>query len=252
MEAVKAVEALYPGLIEGNVADSLRAFDEKATVNSPLGGKELPQEWVSETRAWLGQHDARVESIHTVVADDRVAHELTLYVTIEGQERELPVMLIADVQADRIRDLRIYHSTWPLTGTHQVRGPVMDYTLADRPPEPVGGYHAALAAGDSAAADAQFERGGFVREPAGSRFTHQGPDRTAWYETILSDGPLPLKLGTISDDGVTVVYEYLVDRWGSTSLPRQAGAAAYTRAPSGLLASARIYDDVDPPEALVR
>ena len=56
----------------------------------------------------------------------------------------------------------------------------------------------------------------------------------AWYAAILSDGPLPLRLGTITDDGTTVVYEYEVEQWGSTRIPPQAGAAAYERGASGV------------------
>ena len=64
---------------------------------------------------------------------------------------------------------------------------------------------------------------------------------------ILSIGPIVLHLGTITDDGETVVYEYMADRWGAEPMTPQAGAAAYQRGPSGKLAWARIYDDVQPP-----
>jgi len=250
MDPVWTVENLYRNLVAGDLGPVIGGFCDNATVDSPLGGKQLPQEWIAETRAWLARHEAGTESVNTVHADDRVAHEFVLHVTIDGARRDVPVMLIADIEDDAIRDLRVYHSTWPLTGSHSVRGPVMDYALGDRPAEPVGSYHEALAAADAAAADAAFEPGGSVREPAGSEYTHGGKDRTAWYETILADGPLPLRLGTITDDGETVVYEYLVDHWGSADLPKQAGAAAYTRGESGRLVSARVYDDVDPPVAV--
>ena len=38
-----------------------------------------------------------------------------------------------------------------------------------------------------------------------------------------------------------------VVRWGRTDLPPEAGLAVYVRGASGRLASARIYDDTDPP-----
>jgi len=40
---------------------------------------------------------------------------------------------------------------------------------------------------------------------------------------------------------------YNVVRWGKTELPPQAGVAVYVRGQSGMLAAARIYDDVNPP-----
>ena len=160
-------------------------------------------------------------------------------------------MLVADVDEDSIRDLRVYHSTWPITGGHELRPPLMEYDLDVRPAEPIGTYHAALGAGDAEAADGVFEPDGTVREPAGSAYAHTGQDRTDWYRMVLSDGELHLELGTITDDGETLVYEYMVDQWGTVTLPPQSGAAAYTRSPvGGRLISARIYDDVDPPGRL--
>ena len=45
------------------------------------------------------------------------------------------------------------------------------------------------------------------------------------------------------------VIEYNVVRWGKLSLSPQAGVAAYERGPDGLLAAARIYDDLAVEEA---
>jgi hypothetical protein len=247
MPARETVRELYPRLIAGDIG-VLTSFCERATVDSPLGGKQLPPEFVAETRAWLDVHDARVEDVRTTETTQRIIHEITLWLEFDGNECELPIMLIAEIDGDCIRDLRVYHSTWPLYGTHEVRhGVLAYYNLAERPAEPVGSYHDALTAGNAAAADAVFEPDGVVREPAGSAYTHAGPDRTAWYERILADGGITLHLGSITDDGTTVVFEYLADTWGSQKMPAQAGAASYTRGASGKLASARIYDDVTPP-----
>lgn len=247
---LRPVRDLYPRLIDGDIG-VLSSFCERATVDSPLGGRQLPPEFVAETRAWLAHHDARVVDLRTMETPHRVVHELTLWLVIDGHDCELPVMVIADVNEECIRDLRIYHSTWPLYGKHETRHAVLhNYHIAEEPAEPVGTYHHALSAGDAALADSVFEPDGVVREPSGSAYSHTGADRTAWYQKILSDGGIKLHLGSITDDGETVVFEFLVDRWGKERLTPQAGAAAYTRGPSGKLVSARIYDDVTPPAAI--
>jgi len=249
MDVIDTVRELYPRLVDGDIG-VLSCFCERATVDSPLGGRQLPPEFVSETRAWLARHDARVEEMRSMQTPRRIIHEFTLWLTIDGQECELPAMLIAEIDGDCIRDLRIYHSTWPLNGRHAVRHAVLhSYHLAEEPAEPVLTYHRALEAGDAIAADGVFEPDGWVREPAGSAYTHAGAERTEWYKSILSAGGIRLHLGTITDDGETVVYEYLADKWGGPMTP-QAGAAAYTRGPSGKLVSARIYDDVTPPPGI--
>jgi ketosteroid isomerase-like protein len=246
MDISTGVRGLYARLAEGDIG-VLGLFCRNATVDTPIMGRQEPPEFVVETRAWLERHDARVRDVRTTETPTRIAHEIVLDVRQGDETVQLPVMVVADVEGDCIRDLRVYHSTWPLTGSHAVRSPLMAYDATERPAEPVGSYHDALARGDAAAADAAFEPEGSVREPAGTAHEHTGPERTEWYESILGDGPLPLRLGTIADDGTTVVFEYLVDRWGSHELAPQAGAAAYTRGPNGKIASARIYDDVEPP-----
>jgi hypothetical protein len=51
----------------------------------------------------------------------------------------------------------------------------------------------------------------------------------------------------VTDDGVRCALEYNCVRWGGHDLPPQAGLGVYERGPDGLLAAARIYDDVEPP-----
>jgi hypothetical protein len=42
--------------------------------------------------------------------------------------------------------------------------------------------------------------------------------------------------------------EYNCIRWGSHDLVHQAGIAVFERDGDGLLAAARVYDDVEPPD----
>ena len=51
----------------------------------------------------------------------------------------------------------------------------------------------------------------------------------------------------MTDDGVRCALEYNCVRWGSHDLRPQAGICVYERGPDGLLAAARVYDDVEPP-----
>ena len=60
-------------------------------------------------------------------------------------------------------------------------------------------------------------------------------------------GSIGLDHCTLTDVGVRCDIEYNGVRWGTTEIPPQAGVAVYERGSSGLLAAARIYDDVEPP-----
>jgi hypothetical protein len=65
---------------------------------------------------------------------------------------------------------------------------------------------------------------------------------------FANSGGIGLEHCALTDDGVRCAIEYNCVRWGGTELPPQAGVV-YERGSSGLLAAARIYDDVEPPSA---
>jgi hypothetical protein len=113
----------------------------------------------------------------------------------------------------------------------------------------VGDYQRALAAGDAEAVVASFESEAYVREPAGSAYVHRGRDGLlALYRRFFSNGGgIRLEPCTVTDDGRACALEYNLLRWGRTQLAPEAGLAVYVRGASGRLASARIYDDADPP-----
>jgi hypothetical protein len=62
-----------------------------------------------------------------------------------------------------------------------------------------------------------------------------------------SAGGIGLEHCAVTDDGVRCALEYNLVRWGSDDLPPQAGQGIHERGAGGLLAAARIYDDVEGP-----
>ena len=150
---------------------------------------------------------------------------------------------------DASTELRIYFSSWPLTGRHANRAPLLQRDPDVRESDVVGEYQRALAAGDVDAIVAAFEVDGYAREPAGGEHIHRSADGLrAFYERLFSaGGGIPLEHCTATDDGRACALEYNVVRWGETELPPQAGMAVYVRGAGGRLAAARVYDDVDPP-----
>jgi hypothetical protein len=143
----------------------------------------------------------------------------------------------------------MYYSSWPLTGRHQSRPPLLQPDPEVRGSDVVAEYQSALSAGQVDAIVAAFEPGGYAREPAGGEYTHRGHDRLhAFYEWLFSNGGgIPLERCAVIDDKRACALEYNVVRWGKTELPPEAGLAVYVRGQSGKLAAARIYDDVNPP-----
>ena len=143
----------------------------------------------------------------------------------------------------------MYFSSWPLTGRHANRPPLLQPDPKLRESDVVADYQRALAAGDVDAIVATFEPDGYAREPAGGQYIHRGSNNLRdFYEWLLSnDGGIPLEHCAVIDDKRACALEYNVVRWGKTELPPTAGVAVYARGQSGKLAAARIYDDVSPP-----
>jgi hypothetical protein len=246
----------FDGLMAGNPDALIESFRGDPELHDPVRGRvrgvRAFEAFMTETNDWLTQHNARVEDIEHVVLEHRGFEEVVLHLDGDTGPVELPVAVVADRSPDRhIDELRIYFSRWPLSGHHVNRPPVRQRDPWQRPSDVVADYQRALAAGDLEAILATFEADGYVREPAGGRYIHKGPDGLrAFYEQSFSNGGgIPLEHCTVIDDGRACALEYNVVRWGRTPLPPQAGVAAYVRGASGKLAAARIYDDTDPPAA---
>lgn len=242
------VSGLYEALVSGGAV--VGRFASGASVDSPLRGRLPAAEWASDEAAWLAGHDAVVHAVNHIVTDTHASAEYSLAITLADKTIDVPLHLVAELDGDAITALRAYHSTYPLTGEHLVRPPLVQPDPDLRPGAPVDAYEAAMVAGDPEALDALFEPDGYVREPAGAAFRHQGAGRMEFYRPAFSGGPVPLKLCTVIDDGAALAFEYICDRWGPADLPAQAGSAVYVRSPDGRLEAVRIYDDVSPPAEL--
>ena len=249
-----ALVPFFPGLMTGETNALIESFAGEPEVHHPVRGRVKGvgafERFASETSTWLADHDASVEDVDFVLTAGRGVEELVLHLDGDDGRIELPMAIASDHdERGRIVEQRIYFSSWPLTGRHAIRPPLLQPDLDLRESDVVGEYQRALAAGDAEAAVATFEPDGCMREPAGGAYVHRGTEELrALYELFFSNGGgIPLEHCTVTDDGRACALEYNVVSWGRTELPPEAGIAVYVRGDSGKLAGARIYDDTDPP-----
>jgi SnoaL-like domain len=246
----------FDGLLAGEFAALVGSFAGEPELHHPVRGRiqgtRAFQAYVTDTNAWLDRRNASIENIEYVVAGRRGFAEVIVHLDGETGEVDLPIAVVSEKQGDgRIAELRMYYSSWPLTGRHANRPPLLQPDPGVRATDVVAEYQAALAAGDINAVVSVFEPDGCAREPAGGEYVHRGPDALrAFYERLFSnDGGIPLEHCALIDDQRACALEYNVVRWGKTECSPQAGVAVYVRGQSGKLVAARIYDDVDPPIA---
>ena len=234
-----ALETVWPGEVV--------IYDPKA--GEIRGHREL-RRFVSQNQTWLAGLRARIETVTSTCVSGRAVVELLAHLTRNGREMAWPIAVVAESPDPRSVVFRTYCSQWPVDGRRHVRPPILRSGSA-RPGDIVGRYQAALEAGDAEAIVNTFAPDGYFREPIGPHYTHRGiPELRSFFTTCFSaGGGIGLQHCTVTDDGVRCALEYNCVRWGSHDLPPQAGIGVYERGPDGLLAAARVYDDVEAPVA---
>ena len=244
----------FDGLVTGEVDALVGSFAGEPELHHPVRGRirgaPAFEAFVSEMNAWLRERNVSVEDVEHVVLERRGFGEVVLHLDGDTGRVALPVAVVSDRNRNgRIDELRMYFSSWPLTGRHANRPPLLQPDPKVRESDVVWEYQRALAAGDAEAIVAVFEADGYAREPAGGEHVHRGHEGLrAFYERLFSnDGGIPLEHCAVIDDGRACALEYNVVWWGKTELLPEAGIAVYVRGENGKLAAARIYDDADPP-----
>jgi SnoaL-like domain len=226
----------FDGLLTGEVDALIESFSGVPEVHHPVRGRikgeSAFRHFVTEMTSWLAERKAKIENVNFLITGERGVEEVLLH-----------------LDGDRVMELRLYFSSWPLTGRHANRPPLLQPDVDLHGPDVVGEYQRALATGDVDAIVAAFEPDGYVREPAGDGYVHRGTDELrAHYELFFSNGGgIPLEPCAVTDDGRACALEYNVVAWGRTALSPEAGIAVYERGDGGKLAAARVYDDSDPP-----
>jgi hypothetical protein len=232
----------------------IKSFAGQPEVHYPVRGRVKGERafaaYAAATKVWLEERDASIEEVGLLRTERRSVGEAVLHFGGKDRRVDLPVAICADQRSDGwLEEVRIYYSSWALTGRHANRPPLLQPNPELRESDVVSEYQRALAAGDLDAILASFEPGGYAREPAGPDYLHRGPQGLKeFYEWLFSNGGgIPLEHCSVTDDGRTCAVEYNVVRWGQSDLSPEAGIAVYVRGESGKLSAARIYDDVDPP-----
>jgi len=174
--------------------------------------------------------------------------ELLAHLDHNGRELAWPVAVVAESPDNLSVVFRTYCSQWPVDEMRHLRPPILE-PGPTRPGGVVGRYQDGLAAGDIDAVVSTFAPDGYFCGPFGPDHAHRGTAelRSFFARCFSSGGGIDLQDCAVTDDGVRCALEYNCVRWGSHDLAPQAGIGVYERGPDGLLAAARVYDDIESP-----
>lgn len=244
----------YWELLKAGEAGALtEAFLATPVINDPRAGRVVGKaevdRFVADAARWLEQREASVEQVAVTDGTPLRVTESLLGLSLSTGRWNLPVAVVEDRANGRLREIRVYHTLWPLTGAHRVRPPLLERDPSIELQGAVADYQRALAAGDLDGIMAAYEEDAYAREPSGGPYVFEGRKklREIYAMQFANGGGIPLQHCTATDDGVRCAIEYSVARWGVTEIPPQAGIAVYERGKSGKLCAGRIYDDVEPP-----
>ena len=247
----EGLTAVYLDALLTGASDRLiSGFSGAPAIDDPLDGhvhgeRDL-ERFVRARHAWLVERSARVEPLRTTRIAQRTVFEALVYLHLPALT-ELPVAVVGDHAGEEgVSAIRVYHSLWPLEGSHRVRPPLLRRDPALATSDIVAAYQRALAAADIDAIVATFEPDGYFREPAGGEWYYRGHAKLQEFMAhILGTGGIGLEYCSLTDDGVACAIEFNAVRFGPHTLQPQAGIAVYERGSSGRLHAARIYDDVN-------
>lgn len=251
-DVIGGIQTFYSALIAGDADVLIALFTAEPRLDTPLQGEvrgeEAVKEFVAKQQAWLEEHGADAQVLAVTSDAERVVVEFVLYLRHQGKDIDIPVAVVADLSGDGVSWIRVYYSTWTLSGEHDLRPPLLEPVEGLEEPEIVEKYMAGISKPDAESVLSLFADEGYVREPSGSQYRHAGKEgREEFYTAAFSHGGISLKHCTATFDGSRCAIEYICDRLGTMEIPPQAGIAVYELADTGQILAVRIYDDVSMP-----
>ncbi len=246
------VAQYFAALNEGDTHLLENVWPGEVVVYDPRAGEvrghRQLRRFVSRNLSWLAGLHARAETVACTAAGGRAVVELLAHLDHNGEDLAWPVAVVAESPDSLSVVFRTYCSQWPVVERRPLRPAILEPGPA-RPGDVVGRYQDGLAAGDTDAVVSTFAPDGYFRGPFGPHHAHRGTAelRSFFARCFSAGGGIDLQNCAVTDDGVRCALEYNCVRWGRHDLPPQAGIGVYERGPDGLLAAARVYDDVESP-----
>ncbi|TGC09523.1 nuclear transport factor 2 family protein [Methanolobus halotolerans] len=178
MTVAETLKDLYILIKEEDTEKLLSMFVGEPVIDTPLEGRitgiDEFIEFADRQHQWLSGHDAGQQFVEITANVKRICVEILLYLQHDTRNIDLPVAIVADLDGDRVSAIRVYHSTWPLTGKHKVREPLLEPVEGLEEPDFVKQYMQALEEGNTEQILDIFEDDGYAREPGSSGYMHSG------------------------------------------------------------------------------
>src|SRR5215211_3112348 len=116
----------FAGVTSGETDALVESFAGEPELHHPVRGRvkgtDAFRRFVSTTTTRLAERNVAVEHLDLIVTPQRTVEEVVLHLDRDDGRIALPMAIAADRTDDgHLVELRIYFSTWPLTGGHAIR-----------------------------------------------------------------------------------------------------------------------------------
>ena len=106
----------FDGLLAGDPDPLVESFAGAPELHDPVRGRVKDEAgfraFVTETSAWLREHDASVDDVEHVILERSGFEEVVLHLVTERGRVDLPVAVVAERRPDgRIDEIRVYFDT---------------------------------------------------------------------------------------------------------------------------------------------
>lgn len=252
---LESLANLLSAVVDGQQSAVVNLFDDEPLLTAQRGGRLVGTDnvkaWVRESTAWLASLDASAETTTIVSTETGVAHDAVVWISVDNQKVDLPVVVIGDRPSPDhgFTSIRVYHSTWQYADrdTDMPTGLTIDpeksgFDLSPpsilQVPDIVSDFLHNLESAKFDQVRAMFADHAMVRPASGDRFVVKAneADDEFFAQLFDRDRLAKIQLTGIVDDGVSAVFEYQVraDLWQGS------GVGIIERSTEGKIAAARI------------
>lgn len=265
--ATKLAQGLIDGLVAGSPDHVRSLFSGPADIDDPFAGRQIDGGFEQLVKNWGPARLAKLKSVEmehcTVGANGRfVAAEFHLELDKNGTDKRLDVVVVLEMDGDRILRSRLYYRRARIDGVQHVRDRILHDVLMIEPWLPIlEPYQNALHSADAEGMVATFDENGIFNGHGEHTDLRQGlgmgiyngraeilPALKQMFGLVgeaLGEpvGPINLKKMNGFTDGRTYVLEFTMIDPNHPENRVHAGIAVYETGENGLIKEARIFDE---------
>jgi hypothetical protein len=265
--ATRLAQGLIDGLVMGSPDQVRSLFSGPADIDDPFAGRQVDGAFENMVRNWGPAKLAKVKSVEmehcTIGAGGRfVGAEFHFQLDKNGEDKRLDVVVVLEMDGDRILRSRLYYRRARIDGVQHVRDRILHEVQGLDPYPPIiGPYQEALHSADIEGMLATFDKNGIFNGHGEHTDLRQGlgmgiynghdemrPALTQMFELIGEAVGKPLasvnllKMNGFTD-GRTYVLEFTMIDPNHPENRVHAGVACYETGDNGLMKEARIFDE---------